>query len=73
MDIENLKIELTDFGNASMVDDRSGEVIRILRGIIKQIDNYGVANLDGTYLRDINGNTVGEISINFTETTNYKD
>jgi len=56
-------ITINDFDNQAMVDDYNGEVIRMLEGIIKNIKDYGLLNCDGMNLRDINGNTVGNVDV----------
>lgn len=61
--IDSMTIEINDFGNQSLIDDTNTEVINMLQGIIKNIEVYGVLNCDGLYLRDINGNTVGTVSV----------
>lgn len=67
MRVKSMTITIDNFDNAAMVDDRSGEVCRMLRGIIKSIEEYGVPNADGMRLKDTNGNTVGTVSVDFEE------
>jgi hypothetical protein len=63
--VNSLTITIDNFDNAAMVDDRSGEVIRILESLVDQIGDYGIPNLDGKRLKDFNGNTVGSVAVEF--------
>ena len=61
--LESMTISIDEMGNASMEDNSREEVINILQGIIKTVENYGVLNCDGMRLRDINGNSIGSVSV----------
>ncbi len=63
MKVNAFNLNIDNFDNAAMVDDRSGEVARMLEETAKRIREYGVPNCDGLYLKDINGNTVGDIAV----------
>lgn len=67
MKVNSLEIEIDNFDNDAMVEDRTGEVCRILRELASQIEEYGVPHVDGCYLKDINGNTVGNVSVDWEE------
>ncbi len=67
MKTNSLTITIDNYDNAAMADDPSGETVRILKGIIAGIENYGVPNADGKRLKDTNGNTVGSVSVDFSE------
>jgi hypothetical protein len=70
MKISKLTITIDNFDGAAMTDDSTGEVQRILRDIILQIDRYDMVTsgvLDGCSLRDINGNEVGKVSCEWDE------
>lgn len=54
--------EVTEFGNAAMVDDPAGEVIAALKKAIQQIELNGIEDA-GMILRDSNGNKIGSISV----------
>ena len=56
----NIKITInTD--NAAFKDNPTGEVCRILRDLADRADDYGIENTER--LRDINGNTVGKVTV----------
>jgi hypothetical protein len=56
----DLKISLnTD--NDAFYDDENLEVARILRNLADKIENNPVSGIGGFILRDINGNSVGDI------------
>lgn len=68
MNVNSISLSITNFDNAAMVEDRSGEVSRILRELADRVDNYGVVNaFDGTRLKDYNGNSVGECECDWDE------
>ncbi len=61
MRVNSISLTIDNFDNQAMVDDRSGEVARMLRQLADRVDEYGVVNaFEGTRLKDYNGNTVGE-------------
>lgn len=49
-------------GNAAFEDGDTNETIRILRDVIERISEGGVVYAKGD-LRDINGNTVGTVTV----------
>ena len=49
--------------NAAFDSWPGGEVKRILNGIIPKLDDCKLEMLDGSKLRDINGNTVGKLIV----------
>ena len=63
MEVNAVRINITNYNNAAMVDDRGGETIRILQQIINNITEYGVPNCDGMRLMDTNGNQVGTVLV----------
>ncbi len=63
MNVSKLTIEIDGYENAAMYDDPIGETTRILRGICDSIEKYGIYNTNGRCLKDINGNTVGVVSV----------
>ena len=63
----NLTIEIDNFDNAAMADDPTGEVVRILKNLIDSFETYGTPHSDGSYLKDINGNNVGHVSVEWDE------
>lgn len=65
MKVNSLTITIDKFDDDAMVEDRSGEVIRIMESLVEQIREYGVPHLDGSRLMDTSGNTVGEVSVDF--------
>lgn len=59
------KVTITlDTGNAAFEDDPRGEPARILRELASRISDYGLANCEGLYLFDLNGNRVGSVTVN---------
>lgn len=60
---ESVQISIDEFGHSAMVENYNGEVARMLRELAARIDEYGLMNIDGVYLRDSNGNTVGSVSV----------
>ena len=53
-------LTVSNFDNAAMVDNRSGEVARMLRQMADRVESEGVVNaFEGRYLVDSNGNKVG--------------
>ena len=65
MKVNKLTIVIDHYDHAAMTDDRTGETCRILREIVSKIEEYGVPNADGSYLKDSNGNHVGLVSVDF--------
>lgn len=63
MKVTNFTLVIEDFDNDSMVNDRTNEVCRILRSVANQIEQNGVPNVDGSRLMDINGNQIGEVTL----------
>ena len=61
--IDSLTITIGEFGHAAMVDNRTGEVVRILRQLADKIEEYGIPHADGLRLRDSNGNHVGSVEV----------
>ncbi len=60
MKINRIALEIDNFDNAAMQEDRTSEVSRILRELANRVEQYGVVNaFEGTHLRDYNGNGVG--------------
>lgn len=51
--------------NAAFENHKSSEVARILRDLADRLDNADLTypQLDGTLLRDLNGNTVGNVRV----------
>ena len=67
MKVNSFTLTIENFDNAAMVDDRSGEVSRMLRSVADSVDAYGVPHQDGNRLMDFNGNQVGEVSVDWDE------
>jgi len=68
MDVREITLTIDNFDNAAMVDDRSGEVVRILLGLVDRVEQYGVVNaFEGRLLMDSNGNVVGECDCQWDE------
>lgn len=67
MKTTNLTIEFDNFDDAAMADDPTGEVVRILKDLITSFETYGIPHSDGSYLKDINGNTVGNVAVEWDE------
>lgn len=67
MRVNSVTIKINEFGHDAMVNDRSGEVSRILRELADRLDRGDgiVSNFDGLYLRDSNGNDVGEVEVDW--------
>ena len=60
MRINSVTLRIDNFDNAAMVEDRAGEVARLLRDVANRVEEMGVVNaMEGTRLRDSNGNVVG--------------
>lgn len=60
MIVNKVTLTIDNFDNAAMVDDRSGEVARMLRQMADRVEEYGVVNaFEGRRLMDSNGNRVG--------------
>ncbi len=62
-----MRIQITNFDDDAMKEDRNGETICVLQKIIDNIMEYGVPNCDGMRLVDTNGNSIGFVSVSFTE------
>ena len=58
--MEKLTITIENLGNAAFEEDKNAEIARILRDLADKIENDNIP----VKLRDINGNTVGEVEIN---------
>lgn len=68
MRVKKVTLTIDNFDNAAMVDDRSGEVTRMLRQIADRVELDGVVNAcDDRYLNDSNGNTVGIVECDWDE------
>ena len=67
MIINNVTIVFDECGHDSMSYSRDGseEIARILRELADRIEECGVVERDGCYLKDYNGNTVGSISVDW--------
>lgn len=61
--IQEFILTIDEFSHDAMQDDKNAEVIRILKGVISNIENNGLLNCDGIHLRDSNGNKVGVASV----------
>lgn len=58
-----ITIELTT-GNAAFTDNESGEVARILHKLADKLDaGYTADDIHGIPVRDVNGNSVGSITV----------
>ena len=62
-----LTITIECFDNAAMVDDPKGEVYRIIETLLKHNSDRTLYHMDGARLKDINGNNVGHVSVDWTE------
>lgn len=59
-----MKITITvDCGNAAFEEHATSEVSRILSGFAGAIPGWELQSLDGIKLHDINGNTVGTVTV----------
>lgn len=67
MKVNSFTVKIDNFDNAVMIDDRTGETVRIIRDLADRIAAYGLPNLDGTYLKDTNGNSIGYVSVDWSE------
>ena len=68
MIVNKVILTIDNFNNAAMVDDRSGEVARMLREMANRVESDGVVNaFEGRYLKDTNGNTVGLCDCDWSE------
>lgn len=69
MKVNSVTISITEFGNDSMVNDRTGEVTKILKDLVSRLESGDgiVSNLEGLRLMDTNGNTVGEVEVDWDE------
>lgn len=61
--VQRFVIDIDDFNDSAMCEDPQGETIRILKGIIANIENNGLWNCDTLRLKDINGNNVGSVEV----------
>ena len=61
--VQTFTLIIDEFNHQAMTDNPGEEVIRILKGIISNIENNGLRNCDGLYLKDFNGNNVGSIEL----------
>jgi len=68
-----MTIRIREFDHQAMVEDRSGEVCRILRGIADSVSEDGVPNADGMVLMDVNGNRVGTVGVDWEEDDEDED
>ena len=67
MVVDKLTIVIDNFENAAMEDDRTVETCRILRELADSMEDYGIPNAHGVYLKDSNGNHVGLVSVDFVD------
>jgi hypothetical protein len=67
MKVNSIEIKIDEFDHAAMVDDPTGEVVRLLRELADRIAEYGVPNADGSRLVDTNGRPVGEVRVDWEE------
>jgi len=58
-----MRIQITNFDDDAMKEDRSGETICVLQKIIDNIMENGVPNCDGMRLVDTNGNSIGIVHV----------
>ena len=49
--------------NAAFENDKDAKIARILREYVREATRLGVANLGAVQLHDINGNTVGSVTV----------
>ena len=61
MRVNNLVLQITDFERIQL--NRTEEVVRILRELADSIDEYGVVNADGMYLKDSDGVEIGVVDV----------
>lgn len=69
MKVNSVTIIIDEFGHDAMIENRSGEVSKILRQLADRLDAGDgiVSNFDGLYLKDSNGNHVGDIAVDWDE------
>ena len=67
MVVHKLSIVIDNFGDAAMVDDRTAETCRVLRELVDSMEDYGIPNANGAYLRDSNGNYIGLVYVDFVD------
>lgn len=65
MKVHSFTLVIDEFANQAMVDGRSAEVCRMLREVADKIQEYGVVNHHSVYLKDLNGNQVGSVSVDW--------
>ena len=67
MKVTKFELKITNFDNAAMAEEPSSEVARMLRETADRIESGILGDgYEGGYLKDYNGNRVGEVSV-FTE------
>lgn len=68
MDISSIEFNLNiESGNAAIVENGGRDIARILKDVANQIEENGIANVEGLYLFDYNGNNVGEVELTVEE------
>ena len=67
MNVNSVTITINGYDNDAMVNDRTGETIRILKGLVERLESGDgiVSNFEGLRLMDSNGNTVGEVEVDW--------
>lgn len=65
MHVNSMTIVIDNFDNAAMADDQTGEVCRMLRRLADRIEENGVPNADGVRMLDGNGNSVGNVDVDW--------
>lgn len=75
MNVNSVTITIDGYGNDAMVNDRTGETIKILKELVERLESGDgiVSNFDGLRLRDSNGNTVGEVEVDWDEDDEDED
>ncbi len=64
MKIKNLSIEIDNYENAAMDDYPIDETVRVLNKCIEKLSSGSIEDIEGLfYLRDSNGNTIGQMLI----------
>jgi len=69
MKVNNVTITFDNFGDAAMADDPDAEVCRILRGLADRLEQGDgiVSNFEGRHLVDVNGNIVGSVEVDWSQ------
>jgi hypothetical protein len=69
MNVNSVTITINNYENDAMVNDRTGETIKILKGLVERLESGDgiVSNFDGLRLVDSNGNSVGEVEVDWDE------